>query len=401
MKILFLDQSGQPGGAELCLIEIAKPYRDRCLVGLFSDGSFKGLLEHEQIPVQILANQPLQVRKDSGWLQGISSLGQLLPLVSRVVQISKQFDLIYANTQKALVVGALASFLSQRPLIYHLHDILSTEHFSRTNLLLAVALANRFASQVFATSEAARMAFIAAGGRPDMTHVVYNGFDPAQYECDRVQTEQVRQQLGFPGKFLVGHFSRLSPWKGQHILLEALQHCPENIAAIFVGDALYGEQDYAEMLQKRVSELGLQERVRFLGFRSDVVPLMHACDAIAHTSIAPEPFGRVIVEAILCERPVIAAQAGGVIELVQPGVVDWLVPPGNPEKLAAVIRLYQKQQEWAQTFAYQARIQVQQRFHRDVINQQVAQLLEQVGNRDRHYISPSPLPIPNPVVPKL
>ncbi|WP_421654654.1 glycosyltransferase [Leptothermofonsia sp. ETS-13] len=395
MKILFLDQSGQPGGAELCLIEIAKPYRDRCLVGLFSDGPFKQLLEQEQIPVEVLANRPLQVRKDSGWITGIKSLGQLLPLVARVVQLSKQFDVIYANTQKALVVGALASFLSQRPLVFHLHDILSAEHFSSTNLSLAVTLANRFASQVFATSEAARTAFVEAGGRPEITHVVYNGFDPTQYECDRIQIEQVRQQLEFPGKFLIGHFSRLSPWKGQHILLEALQRCPENITTIFVGDALYGEQDYAEMLQKRVIELGLQERVRFLGFRSDIVPLMCACDAIAHTSIAPEPFGRVVVEAMLCQRPVIAAQAGGVVELVQLGVVDWLVPPGDPEQLAAVICLYQTQQEWTQTFAHQARIQSQQRFHRDVINQQVAQLLEQVCNRDRHYISYSPHPTPH------
>jgi len=45
MKILFLDQSGKPGGAELCLIDIAKPYRDRALVGLFADGAFKTLLE--------------------------------------------------------------------------------------------------------------------------------------------------------------------------------------------------------------------------------------------------------------------------------------------------------------------------------------------------------------------
>lgn len=45
MKILFLDQSGKPGGAELCLIDIAKPYRDNCLVGLFADGDFRTLLE--------------------------------------------------------------------------------------------------------------------------------------------------------------------------------------------------------------------------------------------------------------------------------------------------------------------------------------------------------------------
>jgi hypothetical protein len=105
VKILFLDQSGKPGGAELCLIDIAKPYRDRSLVGLFADGPFRTLLEQQQIPVQVLATEPIQVRKESSFAQGLASLGQLAPLIARVVQKAGEYDLIYANTQKALVVG--------------------------------------------------------------------------------------------------------------------------------------------------------------------------------------------------------------------------------------------------------------------------------------------------------
>ena len=61
----ILDQSGKPGGAELCLIDIAKPYRDSCLVGLFVDGSFRQLLEEQQIPVEVLATEAIKVRKGS------------------------------------------------------------------------------------------------------------------------------------------------------------------------------------------------------------------------------------------------------------------------------------------------------------------------------------------------
>ncbi|NJP08632.1 MAG: glycosyltransferase family 4 protein [Leptolyngbyaceae cyanobacterium RU_5_1] len=404
MKILFLDQSGQLGGAELCLTEIAKPYRDRCLVCLFTDGPFRQALEQEHIPVQILATQPLQVRKDSGWVQGISSLRQLLPLVARVVQLSREFDLIYANTQKALVVGALASLISRRPLVYHLHDILSLEHFSPTNRQLAVTLANRCASRVFATSEAAQAAFIQAGGCPERVEVVYNGFDPTLYQCDRAQTERIKQELGLQSKFLVGHFSRLSPWKGQHVLLKALQYCAEDVTAIFVGDALYGEQAYAQELHSQVAELGLQERARFLGFRYDVVPLMYACDAIAHTSIAPEPFGRVIAEAMLCERPVIAAQAGGAVELIEPGVTGLLVPPEDSETLASAINFCRKQQEWVRAIAQKAKIQASQRFHQNAINRQIAHLLDQIPIHTQskpkareHLKEPQSLIPPNPL----
>ncbi len=375
MKILFLDQSGKPGGAELCLIDIAKPYRDSCLVGLFADGSFRYLLEQQQIPVQVLTTQSIQVRKESSLAQGLASLGQLLPLITKVVQKAREYDLIYANTQKALVVGAVASFFSRRPLVYHLHDILSAEHFSSTNRRLAVTLANRFASLIIANSQAAKAAFVAAGGRSDIAEVVYNGFEPEKYLAQESNYNQLRQQLGLDGQFVVGHFSRLSPWKGQHILLEALAYCPDNVTVILVGDALFGEQDYVEHLHQQVAKLGLKERVRFLGFRSDVVPLMSACDLIAHTSTAPEPFGRVIVEAMLCGRPVVAAEAGGAIELVETGKTGWLVTPENPQQLAAVLTTCRKQPEYAAGIAKEGQIQATQRFDLTKINQQIDQLL--------------------------
>lgn len=376
MKIFFLDQSGKPGGAELCLIDLAKPYKD-CLVGLFADGPFKDLLQQQQIPVQVLATQLIQVRKESNLAKGLGSVSSLIPLIVRVALLSRNYDLIYANTQKALVVGALASLFSRRPLVYHLHDILSEDHFSPTNRRIAVTLANR-ASLVIANSEASQAAFVAAGGHPHLTEVVYNGFEPSLYTSG-TNKSQLRQQLGLDARFIVGHFSRLSPWKGQHILLEALTHCDEDVTAIFVGEALFGEQEYVKQLHSEVARLGLQQRVRFLGFRSDIVPLMTACDLIAHTSTAPEPFGRVIVEAMLCGRPVVAAAAGGAIELVEPEKTGWLVSPGDSLQLAAAIAQCRNQPESAATIANRARATATQRFNLTTINQQIAQLLQVVA----------------------
>ena len=78
---------------------------------------------------------------------------------------------------------------------------------------------------------------------------------------------------------------------------------------LLVGDALFGEYEYLEQLHHQVKRLGLGDRVHFLGFRSDIPQLMSLCDLIAHTSTAPEPFGRVIVEGMLCGKPVVAAAA--------------------------------------------------------------------------------------------
>lgn len=374
MKILFLDQSGKPGGAELCLIDIAKPYQNNCLVGLFNDGSFKDLLEKNHIPVQVLTNKPIQVKKESSLTQGLASITQLAPLITKVVKIARNYDLIYANTQKALVVGAIASFFSRRLLVFHLHDILSPEHFSQTNRRIAVYCANR-ASLVIANSQASKKAFIEAGGKADKVEIVYNGFDPKTYINKESEIKQIRQQLELEDKFIVGHFSRLAPWKGQHILIEALAKCPPDVAVILVGDALFGEQDYVKQLHQQIDALQLQNRVKFLGFRHDIPLLMAACNLVAHTSTSPEPFGRVIVEAMLSGTPVVAAASGGAVELVEPGINGFLTTPGNPQELTEVINNCIQDKQKTAAIAQTARNSASQRFYVVNINLQIAQLL--------------------------
>ncbi|OUL34865.1 glycosyl transferase family 1 [Nostoc sp. T09] len=380
MKILFLDQSGKPGGAELCLIDIAKPYRDRALVGLFADGTFKTLLEQNQIPVEVLTTQSIQVKKASSFLQGVRSLRQIIPLIIKVVKRARKYDLIYANTQKALVIGAIASFFARRPLVYHLHDILSKEHFSQTNRRIAVNLANHFASLVIANSQASQTAFVQAGGRANITTVVYNGFEPKIYQTCESDVRQLQQELGLIGKFIIGHFSRLAPWKGQHILIDALAKCPQQVTVILVGDALFGEQDYVQQLHRQVTALGLENRVNFLGFRADIPQLMAACDLVAHTSTFAEPFGRVIVEAMLCGTPVVATKAGGAMELIEPGINGFLVQPGDSQELAQVITTCLQERHKTATMAHNARKIASKRFDVKIINQQISQLLSSKFN---------------------
>lgn len=377
MKILFLDQSGKPGGAELSLMDIAKSCGEGSLVGLFADGLFREMLETQQIPVQVLSEQAIAIQKESGLFKGMASFGQLIPLIMQISKLARHYDLLYANTAKAFVLGALASALSKRPLVYHLRDMISPDHFSWVNRQLMVTLANQFAARVITNSQATQTAFVEAGGNRNLTQVIYNGFDLQQY-CDD-SGKPLTPSLDIPKKgWIIGHFSRLSPWKGQHVLIEALAHCPDDVYAILVGDALFGEQEYARDLHQQVHKLGLEDRVKFLGFRSDVPELMSACDLIVHTSIAPEPFGRVIVEAMLCGCPVIAAKAGGAMELVEHGVTGWLCPPSHPRQLADVIMASRQSLDQTQAIAQKAQALAKQRFNLEQTNQQVMAQLQQV-----------------------
>ncbi len=374
MKIFFLDQSSKLGGAELCLSDIAQPFSANSLVGVFTEGAFPDHLRQLNIPVKILAQQDLQVKKNSGVLAGLQNLGRLIPLVVTATQLSKGYDLIYANTQKALVVGAIASKLSGRPLVYHLHDIVSPDHFSATNRRIIVAMANQ-AALTIANSQASRDAFLAVGGRAERVRVVYNGFRPETYQTVETTQARMRRELGLEGKFVVGHFSRLAPWKGQHVLIDAIAQCPENVVALVVGDALFGEDAYVTQLNQQIQALNLQDRVKFLGFRSDIPALMGACDVVTHTSTAPEPFGRVIVEAMLCQRVPIASAAGGATELIDHGKTGWLCPPAQPQKLAELILNTYKQPEEAIAMATAAKTHASTTFNLDHTNQQIRELL--------------------------
>ena len=158
---------------------------------------------------------------------------------------------------------------------------------------------------MIANSNATGETFVATGGRRALVEVVYNGFEPSDFvRPSHFSQTALRKKLELPDGLLIAIFGRLTRWKGQHIALEALRSLPGVHLAI-VGEALFTEEDraYREELRRTAEEPGLQGRVHFLGFRSDVIELLHAMDVVVRCSVAAEPFGRVIVEAMLAGTP--------------------------------------------------------------------------------------------------
>ncbi|MCP3990665.1 MAG: glycosyltransferase family 4 protein [Actinomycetia bacterium] len=394
-RTLFLDQTGQLGGAELSLRDIAARYRTNSLVVLFEDGPFRRMLEDDGTPVRVLAqagrgDAGFGVARSSSLGRGLVGLGRMAPQVTRVARLAREFDLIYANTQKALVVGTIAAAVARRPLVFHLHDLLIPAHFSPANRRASVLLANR-ATRIIANSAATVESYVAAGGIGERTEVIEYSFEPPSHP---VEEQPIDRGARFgvelePEAYVVGCFSRLSPWKGQHVLIEALTHCSDDVVAVIVGGALFGEDDYAAGLSRQVHDLGLEGRVHFLGFRSDVPRLMAACDLVAHTSNDPEPFGRVIVEAMLSGRPIVATSAGGVLDLVEDGVDGRLSRPGDPHHLAQVIMAGRADLEGSATMAARARERATARFAPEVIAPQIDRVLRQAARtHPRNEVAP-------------
>lgn len=339
-KILFVNHAAVLGGAELCLLDLAVAYRNSSQVLLFDSGSFQERLKDVDIQAKVIvAPQSLLSVRTSSRFSALKSLPALWWMAKRILEESKGFDVIHANSQKAFAAAALARWMGAPPVIWHLRDIITAGHFSSLNRQLAVTLANTQANRVFVNSNATGDAFIEAGGKAELVHLLYDGVSSTPF--DQVTPEQIsaiRSEIGIsPETPLVGCFSRLSYWKGQHILLEAVRDL-DNVHVLLVGKALFGEDEYVNQIKTLGALPELSGRVHWLGFRNDIPALMSACDVITHTSTEPEPFGRVIIEGQLAKRPVIATAAGGAQELIDEGKTGRLVPPNNAIALREAIQ---------------------------------------------------------------
>jgi len=134
--------------------------------------------------------------------------------------------------------------------------------------------------------------------------------------------------------------SRLEYWKGHELLLRGLSRLTGTgkwVCWIVGGPQKPDEDVYLRQLKALANELGLANRIRFLGHRADVPKLMAAADIFCQPNLQPEPFGIVFVEALWAGRPVITTAMGGAVEIVDESCGS-LTKPGDCDSLAESLR---------------------------------------------------------------
>jgi len=385
-RVLFLDHAGVLGGAELYLLDVARQYRDTSRVILFEKGPFQERLREDGIPVDICLAPSglLDVKKSANWWSVLRAAPGLARLAWQVTRKARAYDVLFANSQKSLFVAGLAGLIARRPVIWNLHDMLTADHFSDLNRTAAVRWANLFVDHVIVNSQATRNAFAESGGRTEKTTVVYNGIDPEPFNrVDEAALRELRDEFGLAEAPLLGVFSRLAPWKGQHVVLKMLPRLPD-VRVLFVGDTLFrGDESYEQELKRKARQLNVADRVRFLGFRRDIPRLMRFVDVVLHTSTAPEPFGRVIVEGMLAGTPVVATRAGGATEVVREPDTGLLVPPGDPNALAIAIQELLSNPDRAYSMGKTAKSYARRRFSIDRMQKNVRKVVNDVWTEAR------------------
>jgi len=244
---------------------------------------------------------------------------------------------LYSNGFKAHLACAL---LPSHRRVWHLHEF-PPAGLGGAWRLVAGALPHAVIANSQAVADAWRTPFF----REPVP--VLNGVDLALF-APAPRTFWIHDQLGLPHEArLIGMPAVFARWKGHLLVIGAFERAATRLPdanLVLVGGMIYdtaAERGFANELVRRVGRSSLSggatplnDRIHFLRFQPDPWRLYPEFDVVVHFSVRPEPFGRIVVEAMACGAPVIAARAGGPIEIVEHGVSGWLVEPGNVQALA-------------------------------------------------------------------
>jgi glycosyltransferase involved in cell wall biosynthesis len=345
-QVLFVNPTAQVGGAEYSLLDLAASLDRRRFVPLlacFGDGPLAAAARERDIRVAPL---PLPQRfaavslkgKRSGPFGLAAAAAAVAPLAWRLRALASSAAIVHTNGNKAHVLGAASAGGAR--LVWHVRDFWGGGFFERT----IARVGNARADAILANSQAVRDHLVGLGLRDTAVHAVPNGIDAVRFAPEG-ERAGVRSELGWaPDAPLVGIVGMLARWKGQDVLLRAFADVLRQRPAarcLIVGDEIYvtrGQTGFGDELRRLAAQLGIAHAVGFTGYRKDVPALLRALDLVVHASVEPEPFGRVVAEAMACARPVIAADAGGVPEVTgADGDAAVLVRPGDVAALAAQI----------------------------------------------------------------
>jgi glycosyltransferase involved in cell wall biosynthesis len=348
LKVLFVNPGRGLGGAEHSLLLLLDGLRARGVdvtVALFGDGPLRARLEAVDVPTTTFS-VPLRVRRatrydaSGGGLLVGAALGLLsLPAVLALAVLIRRLDvdIVHTNGLKAHLLGGLAGRLARRPVVWHVRDFFP----EGTGGQLLEMAARRLPALIITNSNAVATTVTQDGLRPPVP--IHNPIDLQRFRpgLDRAR---LRQELGVGADTpLIGQIAHLTPWKGHETFLRIARSIAQELPAaqfVTVGGAIdetAGHQGYSTTLERQARALRLADRVVFLGERQDIPEILAALDVLVHCPTSPEPFGRVVAEAMAVGTPVVAARSGGSAEIVEEGVTGRLVPADNVGAFAVAV----------------------------------------------------------------
>ena len=253
---------------------------------------------------------------------------------------ARRFDIVHTHSSKAGIVGRVAARWAGAPVIIHTpHGHVFYGYFGPVVTRLFLTLERwcaRFTDRIITLTERGRREHLDLGvSLPEQYSVIPSGIPLENFFPDPGRGRRVRERLGIPPEApVLGTVGRLTAVKDQRTLIVAAKILVDRHPDLVV--LLIGDGGLKGKLEAQTRDLGLEGRIRFLGWESDVPELLNALDVFVLCSLN-EGMGRALVEAMASGLPVVATNVGGLPDMVEEGVSGCLVPAGAPDALAAAV----------------------------------------------------------------
>jgi glycosyltransferase involved in cell wall biosynthesis len=384
--VALINHSAQCGGAEHALLRLLSGLRRQDgwvpVVFLQENGPLVSRLRDHSVETYVLpmGNSLSDTRRASltgaGMFQpqkGVHALAHVgkLALLLR----DRAVDLVHTNSMKAHVLGGMAARMAGIPLVWHLRDSIEEASLPLSAVRTMRALARILPERILCVSQAVAGS-IAGEAWKQRCSVVYDGLQPEAFETPAHPEPRAVIRIGMVGRF--------SPWKGQHLFLEAAGILrARGVAAQFelCGSPLFGEDAYAEGLKTQAQALGIHSDVYFSGWVGDVCRRIRQWDICVHASTLPDPCPNVVLESMAAGVPVVGSRGGGVPELLENGGCGELFPMGDARALAAALEDLAQDTQKRRRLASRARERALQCFRSERVVREVLAIWNQQRTR--------------------
>jgi glycogen synthase len=274
-------------------------------------------------------------------------------------------EVAHAHTWYADMAGLWIRTLHRIPLIVTLHSMEPLRPWKADQLGSGYLLSSWI--EKTAVESADRVIAVSRGMREDILRhfavdparvvVIHNGIDPDRFRATERRDALERREVRPPYVLFVG---RITDQKGIFHLLDAAGRLPEGVQVVLCASA----PDTPEIAERLRRAVPAHPNVTWI---DAMVPVQEVVQLYSHAAVFAcpsvyEPFGLINLEAMACETPVVASAVGGILEVVEDGVTGLLVPPGEPEALAAALRRVLDNPELGRRMGRAGRRRVEERF---------------------------------------
>ena len=297
-------------------------------------------------------------------LSGIKSLLNTIYIIRlcRII-LKEKVDIVHVNNGLSNTEPIIAAILLGRKYVVHFHGVEKPGLVQRLliNRVHKYIVISQYLADALSENGFPRERMVVIPNPYQESHALSNKNNVEEKNTERRASYDLKQD-----DKVFAIVGRIVRWKGHIEFLNAafivLQAVPD-AKALIIGDFSDGDSAYQDQIQKMIENSGFGDRIIMTGYVKDVSSMYAIMDVCVHTSIEPEPFGLVIIEAMANSVPVIASDLGAPKEIISDGTNGYIISPDLPQKIADTVIQLLKDDEQREKMGSSALQHVQQHYN--------------------------------------